>query len=209
MKYKLGLILLLSLAASVHAAGVSDSNARLLQQFSSDPETLKAAQEAGRKASFFCVNCHGENGVSKIAEVPNLAGQNPSYLLVQTQKFGNGQRKDDFMQGLIRVLKEEEKAKIALFYASQNPLPGKQNPALVAEGAKIFAKVCARCHGEQGKGNEEIPRLAGQHTQYLQVSITRYRDKTGVRQDPLMSSAVALLKDADIKAVAAYLNTLP
>ncbi|MGL5630840.1 MAG: c-type cytochrome [Azovibrio sp.] len=209
MKYKLGLILLLSLAASVHAAGVSDSNARLLQQFSSDPETLKAAQEAGRKASFFCVNCHGESGVSKIPEVPNLAGQNPSYLLVQTQKFGNGQRKDEFMQGLIRVLKEEEKAKIALFYASQNPLPGKQDPAMVAEGAKIFAKVCARCHGDQARGNEEIPRLAGQHPQYLQVSITRYRDKTGVRQDPLMSSAVALLKDSDIKAVAAYLNTLP
>lgn len=204
MKRKLGLVLLLSLGCSAFAA----DNTRL-QALLADPAALKVAEAAGRQASFFCANCHGETGVSNLPEVPNLAGQNPAYLLEQIRKFGSGQRKDEFMQGLIKVLKEEEKVQIALFYASQRPLPGKQDAAQVAAGKQVYGKLCSRCHGEQARGNEVIPRLAGQHALYLTTSVTRYRDKTGERLDPLMSSAVAPLKNEDIKAVAAYLNSLP
>jgi cytochrome c553 len=31
---------------------------------------VKAAIDGGRKVSSFCVNCHGDDGVSKIPEVP-------------------------------------------------------------------------------------------------------------------------------------------
>jgi cytochrome c553 len=180
-----------------------------LQAIQNDPAALRAAEAAGRKATFFCVNCHGDNGVSKLPEVPNLAGQNPAYLLEQIRKFGSGERKDDFMQGLIKVLKDEEKVQIALFYASQKPTPGQQDAAQVATGGQLYGKLCKRCHGEQAYGNETIPRLAGQHPVYLVTAITRYRDKTGERMDPRMSSAVAPLKNEDIKAIAAYLNALP
>lgn len=204
MKKIVGMLLLLGLGASAQAA--SDA---ALQALLADPAARQAAEAAGKRAAFFCANCHGDNGVSKLPEVPNLAGQNPAYLLEQIRKFGNGQRRDEFMQGLIKVLKEEERLQIALFYASQRPTPGKQDAALVTAGKQVYEKLCARCHGEQAKGNETIPRLAGQHPEYLATSVTRYRDKTGERLDPLMSSAVAPLKNADIKAVAAYLNTLP
>lgn len=204
MKRKLGLVLLLSLGCSAYGA----DNARL-QALLSNPAALKSAEASGQQASFFCANCHGEIGVSNLPEVPNLAGQNPAYLLEQIRKFGSGQRKDEFMQGLIKVLKEEEKVQIALFYASQKPLPGNQEAAQVAAGKQVYGKLCARCHGEQAKGNEVIPRLAGQHALYLTKSVMRYRDRTGERLDPLMSSAVAPLKNEDIKAVAAYLNSLP
>ncbi|MDR2637537.1 MAG: c-type cytochrome [Zoogloeaceae bacterium] len=180
-----------------------------LQAISSDPATLRIAQEAGRKASFFCVNCHGDNGVSRLPDVPNLAGQNADYVLEQTRKFGSGQRKDPFMQGLIKALKEEEKIQISLFYASQNPRPMKTDPVKAAAGRQVFVKYCARCHGNQGYGNETIPRLAGQHQEYVIMSVTRYRDRTGERQDPLMFSAVAPLKDSEIQEVAAYLSTMP
>jgi cytochrome c553 len=180
-----------------------------LKALSSDPATLRMAQEAGRKASFFCVNCHGDNGVSRMPDVPNLAGQNADYVLEQTRKFGNGQRKDPFMQGLIRALKEEEKVQIALYYASQNPRPGKADPVKVENGRQVFTKYCVRCHGEKARGNEVIPRLSGQHQEYVIMSVTRYRDRSGERQDPLMFSAVAPLKDHEIQEVAAYLSTLP
>jgi cytochrome c553 len=44
---------------------------------------------------------------------------------------------------------------------------------------------------------------------YLQTSITRYRDNTGVRNNPLMTIATAPLKNEDISALANYLTQLP
>jgi cytochrome c553 len=198
--------LALLLAASSFAAYGADAQVAAIQKNS---DALRAAVQAGRKASFFCVNCHGESGVSKLPEVPNLAGQNADYLLEQIRKFGDGRRKDEFMQGLIKVLTEEEKVQISLFYAVQKVPSGQPDVALVANGKQVYAKFCHRCHGDQARGDEVIPRLAGQHPEYVIQSVTRYRDKTGERIDPLMFSAVAPLNNAQIKAVAAFLNSMP
>jgi cytochrome c553 len=197
-----------SLAMFWPDAGVYAGNARLWE-IRSDPNALRAAREAGRKISFFCANCHGDNGVSNLPTVPNLAGQNADYLLEQTRKFGTGDRKEPFMQGLIKVLREEEIIQMSLFYASQNPRPGKPSPASVEAGKRLFTVHCVRCHGEKARGDELIPRLAGQHKEYLVESVSRYRNKSGERQDPQMSASVAPLTDANIRAVAAYLNSLP
>ncbi|WP_228276374.1 cytochrome c [Dechloromonas sp. H13] len=174
-----------------------------------DPAALKQAIEAGQKAAFFCFNCHGDSGISKIPEVPNLGGQNPAYLVEQIRKFGSGERKDQFMQGLIKVLKDEERVQIALYFGSQTVAPGKADPAQVARGKELFTKLCVRCHGEAARGDATIPRLAGQQIPYLQTSITRYRDGTGIRNNQLMAIATATLKNEDIKAVANYLTQLP
>lgn len=181
-----------------------------LKALQGDPNGLKTAIEAGRKAAFFCVNCHGDDGLSKINEVPNLAGQNAAYLLEQIRKFGTGERKDQFMQGLIKVLKDEERVQVALYYASiQVPPSRPAEPAQVARGKELFGKLCVRCHGEQARGNELFPRIAGQHLVYLKTSITRYRDGTGIRNNQLMSIATATLKNEDINAIANYLTQLP
>lgn len=180
-----------------------------LKTIQGDPAALKAAVEAGRKASFFCANCHGENGISKSPEVPNLAGQNPAYLLEQIRKFGTGERKDPFMQGLIKVLKDEDRLQIALFFASEPVPPSKADAAQAAKGKELFTKLCVRCHGEQARGGELYPRLAGQKLPYLQTTITRYRDGTGIRNNQLMSIATAPLKNEDVSAVANYLTQLP
>jgi cytochrome c553 len=180
-----------------------------LKTVQGDPVALKTAVEAGKKASFFCANCHGEDGVSKTPDVPNLAGQNPAYLLEQIRKFGSGERKDQFMQGLIKVLKDEERVQVALFYANAPVVPSLADAAKVAQGKVLFGKLCVRCHGEQARGNELFPRLAGQKLPYLQSSITRYRDNTGIRSNQLMSIATATLKNEDVIAVANYLTQLP
>lgn len=180
-----------------------------LKAIQADPAALKQAIEAGQKASFFCVNCHGESGISKIPEVPNLAGQNPAYLLEQIRKFGAGERKDQFMQGLIKVLKDDERVQIALYFGSQTVPPSKADPAQVARGKELFTKLCVRCHGEAARGDATIPRLAGQQIPYVVTSVTRYRDGTGVRNNQLMSIATSTLKNEDIKAIANYLTQLP
>lgn len=180
-----------------------------LKSLQADATAQKAAIEAGRKAAFFCANCHGDDGISKTPEVPNLAGQNPAYLLEQIRKFGAGERKDQFMQGLIKVLKEEERVQIALFYGSGAVKPTKADPAEAARGKDLFTRLCVRCHGEAARGDATIARLAGQQIPYLQTSLTRYRDRTGVRNNQLMSIATSSLKNEDIKAIANYLTQLP
>ncbi len=180
-----------------------------LKALQADPVALQKAADAGRKVTFFCANCHGEDGISKLPEVPNLAGQNPAYLLEQIRKFGSGERKDQFMQGLIKVLKDDERLQAVAFYASSNVPPSPANTAQVAQGKVLFGKLCARCHGEQARGGELFPRLAGQKATYLQSSITRYRDNSGVRNNTLMSIATATLKNDDISAIANYLTQLP
>jgi cytochrome c553 len=71
-----------------------------------------------------------------------------------------------------------------------------------------FSKVCIRCHGEQGRGNERIARIAGQQPAYLTLTLTRYRDRTGERIDPLMATNTAFLKDEDIKALVEYVSRM-
>ena len=196
------------MAASGAASAQTPAQDRL-KAVQADPAALKHAIEAGQKASFFCVNCHGDSGISKIPEVPNLAGQNPAYLLEQIRKFGAGERKDQFMQGLIKVLKDEERVQIALYFGSQTVQPSKADPVQVARGKELFTKLCVRCHGEAARGDATIPRLAGQQIPYIVSSVTRYRDNTGVRNNQLMSIATSSLKNEDIKAIANYLTQLP
>ncbi len=173
------------------------------------PADQKVAQDAGRKAAFFCANCHGETGLSKYGEVPNLAGQHPTYVLGQVDAFLNGRRKDAFMQGLMKVLSAEEKAQIALFYSAQPVTPaGTPSTARAAEGREHFEKNCVRCHGADARGGENFPRLAGQQPEYLRRSLLRYLKASGERTYPPMTAAVSGLGERNIEAVVEYLSNL-
>lgn len=175
-----------------------------------DPAGLKAAIVAGKRAAFFCANCHGDSGVSTLEHVPNLAGQNAFYLLAQIDKFGDGRRKDDFMAGLVKVLKPDERFNIAVFYASQPvpPTPAK-NPSQATAGGKHFARACVGCHGAKAYGTREVARLAGQRSGYLVTTLKNYRSGSGLRADPRMTGVSKKLFDAEIADLASYLGTLP
>lgn len=166
---------------------------------------IAAAVAAGKKASFFCANCHGEDGNSKYPEVPNLAGQNPAYLLEQMRQFADGRRKNEFMQGLIRVMDADEKVAMVLFYADQKVTPRPiTNPALAARGQEYYDRICFRCHGTDGRGNAQIARIAGQQPEYLHRTLKRYQSNSDVRVNALMYANTRLMTDADIDAVVAF-----
>jgi len=72
----------------------------------------------------------------------------------------------------------------------------------VAAGRSKSAS-CAACHGADGNSpNPEWPKLAGQHTRYLEKQLKAF--KTGARKDPLMSPMAAPLSDKDIEDISAY-----
>lgn len=172
-----------------------------------DAKAMEAAISSGKKVTWFCANCHGEGGNSKSPEVPNLAGQNPAYLLEQVKKFSDGRRRNAFMEGMIKALSDEEKVNIVAYFISQEVLPhAASNSAQARKGHEFFLKICQRCHGEQGRGNEKIPRIAGQQPAYLALTLKRYRDGTGERIDPFMAANTKMLSDDDINSLVAYVS---
>lgn len=191
-------------------AVVSDLTARL-EQVQADPKALQSALKTGsRLSAAVCANCHGERGVSAQPEVPNLAGQNAAYLAEQLRQFAEGQRRNEFMEGMIKAMGADERIGIVLHYASMTmpPRPA-MDPALAARGREQYARNCFRCHGNDGHGNAQMARLAGQQGRYVVSTIKRYRVDKGPRVNPLMADATRLLSDEDIEALAAYIGSMP
>ncbi|BBB58685.1 cytochrome c [Undibacterium sp. KW1] len=186
-------------------AQVSPLDARM-KKVLADNAATSASINAAKKVTFFCEVCHGVNGSSVKGDVPNLAGQNSSYLLTQIDKFSRGQRQEKFMEGLMKLLTEEERINVALFYSSKAVEPAGKETSLT--GQAIYTARCSMCHAEHAHGNETTPRLAGQQIDYLKKSIKRYRDRTGERIYEPMSASTAGLKEVEIQALAAYLSSL-
>jgi cytochrome c553 len=169
-----------------------------------------AALKNGQKSAMFCRHCHGEGGISVREDTPNLAGQNEAYILEQMNKFASGQRKNEFMEGLIKALKPDERANIALYFSRQTATPRPvKDKGQVESGKNLYNKVCINCHGPGAYGTEKIPRLASQQPVYLQDSLKRYRSGSGERIDLQMAGYTRNLKDADIENLAAYIASMP
>lgn len=206
------------LALAIAMPAVAQSNKPLatsaelsarLKEAEGDPKLAEALFKTGRKVAAVCANCHGEGGQSLKPDIPNLAGQNPSYLLDQISKFADGRRRFEFMEGMIKAMTSDEKVGMVLFYTAQKvPHTPASNPALAAKGKDYYGKICFRCHGETGMGSNVYARLAGQQSQYLKVTINHYRTGTGGRTDPLMAANTKLMSDADIDAVVAFISSM-
>jgi len=181
-----------------------------ISQVMADATLSAKTMQAGKRAAFFCENCHGATGNSPLSHVPNLAGQNPVYLLTQIDKFGDGRRKDQFMSGLVKVLKPDDRFNMAVFYANQpvDPTPV-TNAKLFQTGKSHYQRACRGCHGADGKGTKEVARLAGQRGEYLTNALRGYRAATGQRADPRMTSVAKKLDDNQISALVAYLASMP
>ena len=198
-----------AVAQTAKAAPAPTSLDTRLAQAMADPKQAEALLKTGRKVAAVCANCHGDNGNSSKPDVPNLAGQNGAYLLEQMRQFATGARRNEFMEGVIKAMSADERAAIVLFYAAQRVEPHPAaDAALTALGADLFQKVCVRCHGAQGLGNDKIARIAGQQPEYLRLTLKRYRSGTGPRTDPLMAANTRLLTDAHIEGLVAYVSTM-
>ena len=85
-----------------------------------------------------------------------------------------------------------------------------QDTGTVERGATL-ASTCLGCHGIEGYRNAypdyAVPRLAGQHQEYLADALKAYR--SGARQYPTMHLQALSLSDQDIADVAAYLAGKP
>ena len=81
--------------------------------------TASAADPAAGKklAQGTCAVCHGLDGIAKNPEAPNLAGENPAYIIKQLKAFKSGERKNDQMAIIAQGLGDDDMANVAAWFS--------------------------------------------------------------------------------------------
>ena len=185
-----------------------------LQAKLTDSEQRNQAISAGMDRALLCGYCHGSDGNSIRSEVPNLAGQNPDYLLQQVNHFSTGERKDFVMNSLASKFTLDDQINLTIFYASQEVKPVYVNRVRASKGKPIYIQRCQSCHGETGRGNTGYARLAGQQTDYIKMTLLRFRENAKGkstdhrRRSEIMESLSASLTDQEIQNLAAYISSM-
>jgi cytochrome c553 len=174
----------------------------------------------------YCKTCHGIEGQGFRGSfpMPRLAGQQPEYIANQLQAFIERRRTNPVMFNVAHVLDPAMVKALSEYFQQLNPKPlggGGAQKELAPEGKKIFQEgipsanipPCASCHGEDGKGAEAFPRLAGQLPDYVVRKLSNWDKERGQNKEKPDSSAIMQpiahdLTEPQIKAVAAYVSQL-
>lgn len=167
------------------------------------------------KAQEVCVACHGEQGVSRAPEYPNLAGQSGAAIYKQLNDYRTGSRTNQLMTDIAKALDEATLADIAAYYAAQpkrNP-----NPATLAESPPAIVRLvelgdpsrnippCASCHRPGSGGPIETPILSEQGKEYIVLQLKMYA--AGDRRNDVygrMRAIASKLTPAEIDGLATY-----
>jgi len=76
---------------------------------------------AGKGKALQCQTCHGLDGMAKLPQAPNLAGQNPVYLVKALNDFKSGAREDKMMSIVVQSLSARDIENLAAYYSSLAP----------------------------------------------------------------------------------------
>ena len=163
--------------------------------------------EAGRRKAEVCAACHGPNGNSTDPAIPSLAGQPSLYTYYQLLQFRERQREDPQMSPLAMGLSDADMQDIAAYYTAQTPaLPrGTSDPAKMEAGRRLAqAHYCDSCHAPGLVGQKHIPRLAGQHYEYLAKQLRAFKTQTRTDLEGGMTMAAQPLSAEEIEILAYY-----
>ena len=178
------------------------------------PGTRASAQDAeagARKAAEVCAACHGATGNPAAGLYPSLAGQTARYLYLQLKDFNEGRRTDSLMTPVAKTLTRDDMLNLAAYFSAQERRPRDfpADPARVARGAaKAAETLCTMCHGGGFKGQNEMPRVAGQEHDYVVKQLRDFKERRRTNDAGNMTSVARTLSDEDIEDLAQYLATL-
>ena len=166
---------------------------------------------AGAKLAEQCVECHGPGGNSQNPDYPVLAGHSWRYIYIQLKDFKEGRRTDPVMSAMAARLSRDDMIALGNYFAAVKPLPieFKADAAKVEAGRKISdAVLCPMCHLGGFVGQNEIPKVAGQHAQYIRKQLLDFRAKRRTNDAGNMTSVAGTLSDEDIENLTQYIANL-
>jgi cytochrome c553 len=172
----------------------------------------------------YCKTCHGlsAEGYRGYFPMPRLAGQQPQYLENQLRAFIERRRTNPVMANVAHALSPSMVSALSAHFQHLDPRPiGGAPRQSLSTGKRIFddgipeanVPACSACHGTDGRGQNEIPRLAGQLYEYTVGQLTGWARVRGqgsaADTSAIMAPTAHNLTRSQIEAVAAYVSNLP
>lgn len=173
--------------------------------------TALAGIEEGRQKAQVCAACHGPDGNSVITNTPSLAGQPRQFIVTALFMFREGRRVNEQMTPFVQKLSNTDLNDLAAYFSSQKMAPParKPEPDVVAKGQEITRRNnCVACHTATLVGQQHIPRIAGQHRDYLLTQLRLFKAAKRADFDGTMTSAAQALTPEEIDILADYLSTI-
>jgi cytochrome c553 len=164
-----------------------------------------------------CTWCHAGQGYGP---APRLAGQQAQYIEKEIMDFRAHIRDNPFsmqyMWGATAALSPETAHSLAIYFSELLPQAADDGMTdIVATGRSMYQDgiaesdivACVACHGPNGEGVGEIPRLGGLAYPYLKRRLEQWGEGYHATAAP-MPPIARRLSAAEIDALASYLSFL-
>lgn len=92
--------------------------ASLASLLAAAPAVAAGDPTVGRQKARQCALCHGIDGLSKLPEAPNLAGQRATYLTKALGDYKSGARQNEIMSVVAPALSDGDIADLAAYFSS-------------------------------------------------------------------------------------------
>ncbi len=165
----------------------------------------------GEQLAQACEGCHGPNGNSADPQYPILAGQTLRYTYLQLKDYKEGRRQDPDMTAVAVNMGKEDMLAVAAYYAEQKPVSirFKADAERSARGKYLAdTTLCTMCHQGHYQGQNEVPRVAGQHFEYVKKQLMDFKTRTRTNDAATMTSVAGTLSDEDVENISEYLAGL-
>lgn len=166
-----------------------------------------------------CIACHSPDGGGQPSgSVPAIAAQPSHFIIRQLVDYRHGRRQDLRMEhstGRHHLVDAQDVADVAAYVSQLRPTaaadvgPGTQ----LVEAQSMYERACVPCHADSAATNpgSDVPRLAGQHFDYLVREMRAAAAGQGSRRPSFPREHAMLLQrfeDAELIDLADYLSRL-
>ncbi len=168
-----------------------------------------------------CVMCHGPS-FQGYAVAPRLAGQKPQYVVNQLHDLLAHKRDTPYSQlfmwrasaKLVSIDPDGVRA-VAAYFATLEPKPAADGyKELIPIGQNLFSggeasenvPACAVCHGPNGVGSRNIPRIGGLSYYYVKRRLEAWGAGYHASATYPMPKIARSLSEDKIEALASYLS---
>jgi cytochrome c553 len=171
---------------------------------------VPAGTPYAQRFAALCAACHGANGRIETPLTPVLAGQPSLYVITQLFLFREGRRSNEAMTAVAKTLTDDDLRGFSELIGTLPPVPPPPpatppDPFRMAMG-RVLAEQhkCVFCHGAGLGGGEQVPRIGGQHEDYLQASLRGFQSGSRPGYTQAMTAALSQIPPEDLDTLAYY-----